>query len=136
MLQIRMFTKLWAVQERAKELAAHEEQLEEWKKRFKAEALRQIGERERALADWQAQLDAKRADLEDLKKNMEARPSFPVRFLISAHIFYAPILQVSGRQQICRCSVFLCREKHAWYCGGVLTHQVSQAGSLAYGAEV
>ncbi len=61
-------------QERAKELAAHEEQLEEWKKRFKAEALRQIGERERALADWQAQLDAKRADLEDLKKNMEARP--------------------------------------------------------------
>lgn len=80
MLQIRMFTKLWAVQERAKELAAHEEQLEEWKKRFKAEALRQIGERERALADWQAQLDAKRADLEDLKKNMEARPSFPFDF--------------------------------------------------------
>ena len=80
MLQVRMFTELWAVQERAKELAAHEEQLEEWKKRFKAEALRQIGERERALADWQAQLDAKRADLEDLKKNMEARPFFPCDF--------------------------------------------------------
>lgn len=61
-------------QERAKELTAHEEQLEEWKKRFKAEALRQIGERERALSEWQAQLDAKRADLEDLKRNMEVRP--------------------------------------------------------------
>ncbi len=61
-------------QERAKELTAHEEQLEEWKKRFKAEALRQIGERERALSEWQAQLDAKRADLEDLKRNMEVCP--------------------------------------------------------------
>ena len=58
-------------QERAKELAAHEEQLEEWKKRFKAEALRQISEREKALADWQAQLEGSRAELEHLKENME-----------------------------------------------------------------
>lgn len=59
------------VQERAREMAMHEEQLEEWKSRFKAEALRQIGEREKMLADWQQQLDAKRADLDALKKNME-----------------------------------------------------------------
>ena len=58
-------------QERAKELAAHEEQLEEWKKRFKAEALRQINEREKALTEWQGQLESSRAELEHLKENME-----------------------------------------------------------------
>jgi len=52
-------------------MAAHEEQLEEWKSRFKAEALRQIAEREKMLAEWQQQLDAKRADLDAVKKNME-----------------------------------------------------------------
>ena len=60
-------------QERAKELAAHEEQLEEWKKRFKAEALRQISEREKALAEWQGQLEGSRAELEHLKESMEVR---------------------------------------------------------------
>ena len=58
-------------QERAKELAAHEEQLEDWKKRFKAEALRQISEREKALTEWQGQLEGSRAELEHLKENME-----------------------------------------------------------------
>jgi hypothetical protein len=62
---------LFFLQERAKELAQHEEQLEDWKKRFKSEALRQIREREAALSDWQAQLDAKRSELEELKNNME-----------------------------------------------------------------
>ena len=60
-------------QERARELAAHEEQLEEWKKRFKAEALRKIGEREKTLADWQAQLEGSRSELEHLKENVEVR---------------------------------------------------------------
>ena len=41
-------------QERAAELAEHEESLEAWKRQFKAQALRQIGDRERTLADWQA----------------------------------------------------------------------------------
>ncbi len=59
------------MQERAKELAAHEEQLEDWKKRFKAEALRQISEREKALTEWQGQLEGSRAELEHLKENME-----------------------------------------------------------------
>lgn len=59
-------------QDRAKELAAHKEQLEEWKKRFKAEALRQIGDREKALTEWQAQLEGSRAELEHLKDSMEA----------------------------------------------------------------
>ena len=59
------------LQARAKELAEHEEQLGDWKARFKAEALRQIGQREAALTQWQAQLEAKRAELEDLKKGME-----------------------------------------------------------------
>ena len=62
-------------QERAKELAAHEEQLEEWKKRFKAEALRQISEREKALTEWQGQLESSRAELEHLKENMEVGDS-------------------------------------------------------------
>ena len=60
-------------QERARELAAHEEQLEEWKTRFKAEALRKIGEREKALADWQAQLEGSRSELEHLKESVEVR---------------------------------------------------------------
>ena len=60
-------------QERARELAAHEEELEEWKKRFKAEALRKIGERERTLADWQVQLEGSRSELEHLKENVEVR---------------------------------------------------------------
>ena len=78
------------MQERAKELAAHEEQLEEWKKRFKAEALRQISEREKALTEWQGQLEGSRAELEHLKENMEvsdqrcpttrSNPSQPVYF--------------------------------------------------------
>lgn len=62
---------LW--QDRARELAAHEEQLEEWKKRFKAEALRKIGEREKTLADWQAQLEGSRSELEHLKESVEVR---------------------------------------------------------------
>ncbi len=84
-------------QERAKELTAHEEQLEEWKKRFKAEALRQIGERERALSDWQAQLEAKRADLEDLKRNMEVRPDLALRHHDLPHITATACLLVIGR---------------------------------------
>lgn len=61
------------LQERTKELTAHEQQLEEWRKQFKSEALRQIREREKALTEWQAQLDAKRSELEDLKKNVEVK---------------------------------------------------------------
>lgn len=59
------------VQARAEELSEHEEQLEAWKQKFKAEALRQIGEREKTLADWQAKLDRKRTDLEEVQRSME-----------------------------------------------------------------
>lgn len=62
-----------AVQARAEELSDHEEQLEAWKQKFKAEALRQISEREKALSDWQAKLDRKRADLEELQRSVEVR---------------------------------------------------------------
>ncbi len=51
----------------------HEEQLEAWKQKFKAEALRQISEREKALSDWQAKLDRKKIDLEDLQRSVEVR---------------------------------------------------------------
>ena len=59
------------VQARAEELSEHEEQLEAWKQKFKAEALRQIGEREKALTDWQAKLDRKKTDLEEVQRSME-----------------------------------------------------------------
>ena len=64
---------LHAVQARAEELSDHEEQLEAWKQKFKAEALRQISEREKALSDWQAKLDRKRADLDELQRSVEVR---------------------------------------------------------------
>ena len=59
------------MQNRVAEVTAHEQSLEEWKQRFKAEALRQIGEREAALNDWQAKLEAKRVELEELQQSME-----------------------------------------------------------------
>lgn len=59
------------VQARAEQLADHEEQLEAWKQKFKAEALRQISEREKALSDWQAKLDRKKTDLEELQRSVE-----------------------------------------------------------------
>jgi DNA-binding protein H-NS len=61
------------VQARAEELADHEEQLEAWKQKFKAEALRQISEREKALSDWQAKLDRKKTDLEELQRSVEVK---------------------------------------------------------------
>lgn len=64
------------MQARAEELTEHEEQLEAWKQKFKAEALRQIGEREKTLADWQAKLDRKKTDLEELQRSMEVCSSW------------------------------------------------------------
>ncbi len=61
------------MQARAEELADHEEQLEAWKQKFKAEALRQISEREKALSDWQAKLDRKKTDLEELQRSAEVK---------------------------------------------------------------
>ena len=61
------------LQARAEELTDHEEQLEAWKQKFKAEALRQIGEREKALSDWQSKLDRKKNELEELQRSMEVR---------------------------------------------------------------
>lgn len=58
-------------QERAAELAAHEESLESWKAQFKAEALRQIGERERLLGEWQGRLERRAEELEDLQRSAE-----------------------------------------------------------------
>ena len=58
-------------QARAEELTDHEEQLEAWKQKFKAEALREIGEREKALSDWQSKLDRKKSDLEEVQRSME-----------------------------------------------------------------
>ena len=59
------------MQARAEELTDHEEQLEAWKQKFKAEALRQIGERERMLSDWQAKLEKKKTELDELQRSME-----------------------------------------------------------------
>ncbi len=64
---------MYGVQARAEELADHEEQLEAWKQKFKAEALRQISEREKALSDWQAKLDRKKSDLEELQRSVEVK---------------------------------------------------------------
>jgi len=64
---------VYGVQARAEELADHEEQLEAWKQKFKAEALRQISEREKALSDWQAKLDRKKTDLEELQRSVEVK---------------------------------------------------------------
>ena len=50
-------------QERAAQLAAHEESLDAWKRQFKEQALKQIGDRRRALADWQAKLETQDADI-------------------------------------------------------------------------
>ena len=61
------------MQARAEELTDHEEQLEAWKQKFKAEALRQIGEREKALSDWQSKLDRKKNDLEEVQRSMEVQ---------------------------------------------------------------
>jgi hypothetical protein len=74
-------------QARAKELAEHEESLEAWKQRFKAEALRQISEREAALADWQSKLESKRADLDSLQHSTEVRNSHTRLSLLSIHCF-------------------------------------------------
>ena len=60
------------VQARVKEVTAHEDELAAWKQRFKAEALRQIGERERALSQWQAQLEAQHAESARLRSDAEA----------------------------------------------------------------
>lgn len=56
---------------RAEELTEHEEQLEAWKQKFKSEALRQIGERERMLNNWQSKLEKKKAELDELQRSME-----------------------------------------------------------------
>jgi len=58
-------------------VAAHEDELAAWKQRFCAEALRQIGERERALSEWQARLEAQRGELASARADMEARAPPP-----------------------------------------------------------
>ena len=58
-------------------MAAHEGELAAWKQRFRAAALRQIGERERALAAWQARLEAQRGELAGARADMEARAPPP-----------------------------------------------------------
>lgn len=63
----------FSLQERADELAAHEESLETWKAQFKAEAVRQIAERERLLTEWQARLDRRAAEVEDAQRAAEVR---------------------------------------------------------------
>ena len=80
----------------------HEEQLEDWKKRFKSEALRQISEREKALADWQAQLEGSRAELEHLKENMEVgiTPSASVNSNPTSSAASNSILPVIGFLQL------------------------------------
>lgn len=56
---------------RAEELSEHEEQLEAWKQKFKAEALRQISEREKTLSDWQSKLEKKKSEHDELQRSME-----------------------------------------------------------------
>jgi hypothetical protein len=59
------------MQERADELAAKEESLEAWKAQFKAEAVRQIAERECLLTEWQARLDRRQAEVEEGARTAE-----------------------------------------------------------------
>ena len=67
--------KRGTMQARVKEVTAHEDELAAWKQRFKAEALRQINERERALSEWQAHLEAQGSELTRLRSDTEARLS-------------------------------------------------------------
>ena len=60
-------------QERAEELAAREDSLEAWKAQFKAEAVRQIAERELLLTEWQARLDRRGAEVEEAQRAAEVR---------------------------------------------------------------
>lgn len=60
-------------QERADDLAAREGGLEAWKAQFKAEAVRQIAERERLLTEWQARLDRRGGELEEAQRAAEVR---------------------------------------------------------------
>lgn len=76
-------------QERAAELAAHEESLETWKNQFKAEAIRQIAERERLLTEWQGRLERRQAELEDLQRSAEASQSLSVMCRNSSQSSYA-----------------------------------------------
>ncbi len=62
---------VWSLQERAAELAEHEESLDAWKRQFKEQATKQIGDRERALADWQTKLEAHAADLAERRTTFE-----------------------------------------------------------------
>ena len=59
------------LQERAAQLAEHEESLDAWKRQFKEQAMQQIGDRRRALADWQARLEAHDADLAERRASFE-----------------------------------------------------------------
>lgn len=61
------------LQARGEELAAAEESLEAWKAQFKAEAVRQIAERERLLTEWQARLDRRGAEVEEAQRAAEVR---------------------------------------------------------------
>ena len=67
----RYVVEEWHLQERAAELAEHEESLDAWKRQFKEQATKQIGDRERALADWQAKLEAHDADLAERRTTFE-----------------------------------------------------------------
>ena len=59
------------LQERAAELAEHEQSLEAWKHQFKSQALLQIGDRERILTEWQVRLNARDADVAGEKAAFE-----------------------------------------------------------------
>jgi len=62
-------------QERAAQLAEHEESLDAWKRQFKEQAMQQIGDRKRALADWQARLEAHDGDVADRRAGFEVVPT-------------------------------------------------------------
>ena len=58
-------------QEREKELAEQERELEAWQARIQSEASRQIEEREGTLQAWQTRLERKQRELGTMQSNLE-----------------------------------------------------------------
>ena len=71
------------LQARAEQLSEHEDSLDAWKQHFRAEALRQIGEREDGLNEWQATLSRRQQELEDMQLSMEVRYAGSAKALLS-----------------------------------------------------
>ena len=73
-------------QERAAQLAEHEESLDAWKRQFKEQAMQQIGDRKRALTEWQAKLEGQDADLAQRRAAFEVRRAARCRVVVGKYV--------------------------------------------------